>query len=95
MRVAAVYSPDDLGSAGRCLFVEASPTVELDKTTRLSAGVGRRSRVNGDNYTAFNAGLAKTIFKGVTVDVRWHDTNRSSLSFPYQGRGVVSARMAF
>ena len=95
LRVAAVYSPDDLGSAKRSLFVEGGPTVELDKTSRLSAGIGRRSRVNGDDYTAFNAGLAKTIFKGVTVDARWYDTNRSSLGFPYRGRGVVSARMAF
>ena len=95
LRIAAVYSPDDLGSARRSLFVEGGPTLELDKTTRLSAGIGRRSRVNGDDYTAFNAGLAKTVFKGVTVDVRWHDTNRNGLGFPYRSRGVVSARMAF
>jgi hypothetical protein len=95
LRVVAVYSPDDLGSAKRSLFVEVIPVLELGKTTRLSGGIGRRSRANGDDYSAFNAGLAKTIFEGVTVDVRWYDTNRSGLSYAYRGRGVLSARLAF
>jgi hypothetical protein len=95
LRLAAVYSPDDLGSARRSLFVEAGPTLELGKTTRVAAAIGRRSRVNGDDYTAFSAGLAKTLFKGVTADVRWYDTNRSGLGFPYRGRGVIGVRMAF
>lgn len=94
LRMTSVYSPDDLGNSKRSLFVEGGPTLELDKSTRLSASIGRRSRVNSDDYTAFNAGLVKTIFEGVTIDVRWYDTNRSSLGFPYEGRGVISARMA-
>jgi len=95
LRVLAVYSPDDLGSAKRSLFVEAIPMLELGKTTHLSAGIGRRSRVNGDDYTAFHAGVAKSIFEGVTVDARWYDTNRSGLGSAYQRRVVISARMAF
>ena len=95
LRMAAVYSPDDLGGAGHSLFIEGGPTLELDKSTRLSAGIGHRSRIDGADYTAFNVGLAKTILQGVTFDVRWFDTNRSDLGFPYQGRAVVSARMAF
>lgn len=95
LRVAVVFSPDDLGGSRRSLFVEAGPSLQVSKTIRASAAIGRRSRVNGDDYTAFNVGLAKTIFKGVTVDARWFDTNRSRLGLPYRSRGVVSARMAF
>ena len=95
LRVAAVYSPDDLGGARRSLFVEGGPTLEIGKTTRLSAAIGRRDRVSGVDYTAFNAGIAKTLFKGMTVDARYYGTNRSSLGEFFEDRLVISARMAF
>ena len=95
LRLAAVYSPDDLGSAERSLFVEGGPTLEIGKTTRLSAAIGRRDRVNGDDYTAFNAGIAKTLFKGAILDARFYGTNRSHLGEFFEDRVVVSARMSF
>ena len=95
LRVAAIYSPDDLGSAERSLFVEGGPIFELNKTTRISGTIGRRDRVNGDDYTAFNAGVAKTLFKGVTLDARYYGTNQSDLGEFFEDRLVVSARMSF
>ena len=95
LRINAIYSPDDLGGAKRSLFVEGGPTLEIGKTTRLSAGIGRRERVNGDDYTAFNAGVAKTLFKGVTLDARFYGTNRSSLGDFFEDRLVISTRMSF
>lgn len=95
LRVAAIYSPDDLGSAERSIFVEGGPTLELGKSTRVSAAVGRRDRVNGDDYTAFNAGVTRTIFKGVTVDARYYGTDQSDLGEFLEDRLVVSARMSF
>jgi hypothetical protein len=95
LRLAAVYSPDDLGGAERSIYVEGGPTLEIGKTTRMSAGVGRRERVSGDDYTAFNAGVTKTMFKGMTVDVRFYGTDRSDLGEFFEDRLVASARMAF
>ena len=95
LKLAAIYSPDDLGTARRSLFVEGGPTLEVGKTMRLSAAVGRRDRVDGDDYTAFNAGIAKTLFKGLTLDARYFGTNRSSLGEFYQDRVVLSAKMSF
>lgn len=95
LRVSAIYSPDDLGGAKRSIYVEGGPTLEIGKTMRVSAGVGRRERVNGDDYTAFNAGLTRTVFKGVTVDARLYGTNRSDLGEFLEDRVVVSARMSF
>ena len=94
LRVAAIYSPDDLGGAERSIFVEGGPTLEIGKTTRLSVAIGRRDRVKGDDYTAFNAGIAKTIFKGMTLDARYYGTNRSDLGEFLHDRLVISARMA-
>lgn len=95
LRVAAIYSPDDLGSAERSLFVEGGPTLELSKSTRISGAIGRRDRVNGDDYTAFNAGIAHTLFKGVTLDARYYGNNQSDLGEFFKDRLVVSARMSF
>ena len=95
LRVAAIYSPDDLGGAKRSLFVEGGPTLELSKSTRISGAIGRRDRVNGDDYTAFNAGIAHTLFKGVTLDARYYGTNKSDLGEFFEDRLVASARMSF
>ena len=95
LRIGAIYSPDDLGSARQSLVIEGGPTWELDKTMRISAAIGHRERRDGDDYTAFNAGVAKTLFKGVTLDARFYGTNRNDLGINYKERVVVSARMAF
>lgn len=95
IRVNAIYSPDDLGGAERSIFVEGGPTLELSKTTRISGAIGRRDRVNGVDYTAFNAGIAHTLFKGVTLDARYYGTNQSDLGEFLEDRLVVSARMSF
>ena len=95
LRVAAIYSPDDLGSAERSLFVEGGPTFEIGKSTRVSGSIGRRDRVNGDDYTAWNAGIARTLFKGMTLDARYYGTNQSDLGEFLEDRLVVSARMSF
>jgi Bacterial protein of unknown function (Gcw_chp) len=95
LRVAAVYSPDDLGGAERSIFVEGGPTVEIGKDTRISGAIGRRDRVRGDDYTAFNVGVTQTIFKGVNLDARLYGTNRASLGEYFEDRLVISARMAF
>jgi hypothetical protein len=95
LRISAVYSPDDLGSAERSIFVEGGPTVEIGKSTRISGAVGRRDRIKGDDYTAFNLGVTQTIFKGVSVDARYYGTNRSDISELFEDRFVATARMAF
>ena len=95
LRVNAIYSPDDLGSAERSIFVEGGPTLEIGKNTRISGAIGRRDRVNGDDYTAFNAGIAQTLFKGVTLDGRFYGNNQSDLGEFFEDRLVVSARMSF
>lgn len=94
LRFAAVYSPDDAGGAKRSLFVEGGSTLELGKSTRMLAGIGRRDRVNGSDYTAFNAGIARTLFKGVNVEARFYGTNKSGLGESFEDRLVLSTRLA-
>ena len=95
MRATAIYSPDDLGSAKRSLYLEGGPSVELSKTLRASANVGRRERDGGDDYTSFNAGISKTIEKAIVADVRLYDTAQSELGENFERRLVASVRVTF
>jgi len=93
LRVGGVYSPDDIGPAGQSLYVEGGPSLDLGKTLRISANVGRRERDGSADYTAFNAGVTKTLFKKLTVDARYYRTDRTRLGDTYRDRLVVTARL--
>lgn len=95
LRMQAIYSPDDLGSSKRSLYVEGGPGFDINKTTRISANIGRRDRVLGDDYTSFNAGITKTVFKGFSIEGRFYGTNQSDIGEFLEDRLVVSARMSF
>lgn len=90
----AIYSPDDLGSARRSLFLEAGPAVQLGSGWTASAALGHRSRRRGTDYTAFNAGVTKSI-RWLQLDLRYYDTTRSDAGSPYRARIVGSARLSF
>ena len=94
LKLSAIFSPDDLGSARRSLYVEAGPSFELDRSTRLSANIGQRSRVDGIDYTSFNAGISKTVH-WVTFDLRYYDTAGGNGDEAYDNRVVISGRLAF
>lgn len=93
LRLSGIFSPDDIGPSGRSLYVEAGPTIELGRSWRASANVGRRERVGSPDYTAFNAGVTRTLFKKLSVDARYYRTNRSELGATYRDRLVLSARL--
>lgn len=95
LKAGAVYSPDDLGASRRSLYLEGGPSYDIDKTARLSANIGRRSRVGSPDYTSFNVGIAKTFFGKLTVDARYYDTAQSHLGEVYRGRFVISGRLGF
>jgi len=93
-RVSLTWSPDDLGSTGRTIFAELGGAWRLRKSLSASGAVGRRERSGGLDYTAWNAGLAWTPAKPLTLDLRYHDTNRGT-AHPYRARVVASARLKF
>jgi hypothetical protein len=95
LRATAIYSPDDLGSAKRSLYLEGGPAFDLTKTLRVSANIGRRERVLAPDYTAFNAGITKTFAKTIAVDLRYYDTAQSELGPPFERRFVATGRVTF
>ncbi len=95
LKGSVVHSPDDLGGAERSTYFEGGPTFDLSKQFKLSANLGHRHRIDGPDYTSWNAGVSTTIVPKVTLDLRWYDTNRHELGENFDGRAVVSARMGF
>ena len=89
-----MYSPDDLGSTKRSVYIEGGVSYKIDKQLSASAAIGRRDRVVGANYKAWNAGLTWTPVKRLALDARYYDTNGGS-RWPYQARLVVSGSLKF
>jgi hypothetical protein len=94
-RLSLTYSPDDLGRTGRSAWMEAAATWKLDGKTNLVAAIGRRQREAAPDYTAFNAGVTRTLFKGISAELRYYDSARSGLGEPFQGRFVAALRGKF
>lgn len=94
LRAAAIFSPDDLGGTRRSLYLEGGPSFDIDKTMRLSANIGRRSRQGSPDYTSFNAGISKSLWNKLTLDLRYYDTAQGELGEIYGNRIVVSGRLA-
>jgi hypothetical protein len=85
------FSPQEFGN-GRSLYAEIGPVFDVGGS-RISAGIGRRFRQRDPNYTSFNLGIGKTLASKVTLDARFHATDRSDLGERFKARVVLSARL--
>jgi uncharacterized protein (TIGR02001 family) len=94
-RLSVTWSPDDLGSTGRTIYWEGAATYRLFGQTTLGGSLGRRERDGGPDYTAFNLGVTQTIWRGISADLRWYDTNRSGLGDAFEGRLIGALRTRF
>jgi len=94
-QVTVIWSPDDLGGTRRSTYVEASAAYALFSNTTLSAAVGRRDRVGGADYTAFNAGITQKLTKNVAADLRYYGTDKRHLGYTYQPGLVAALRARF
>lgn len=94
LRVNSIYSPDDLGSTGESLYVEAGPAVTLGRDWTVSAAIGHRGREGAPGYSAFNFGIGKSR-RGAKLDLRLYATDRPDLGSPYKSRIVGSLKFAF
>lgn len=92
--VSIIYTPDEIGPVKRSIYAEAGATYALPKHFSASAFVGRRHRINGLDYTAWNAGVSWSPVKQLQFDARYWDTDATS-QWPYKARFVVSGSLRF
>jgi hypothetical protein len=94
-RLGVAWSADDIGSTGRSIYWDGTAGYRLGRSTSLGAGLSRRERDGGPDYTAFNLGVTRTLVGGVSADLRWYDTDRSALGDAFEGRLVLALRARF
>ena len=94
LRVSSIYSPDDLGSTGESLFLEAGPIVRIGKDWTVSGTVGRRGREGAPGYAAFNIGIGRSL-RWAKLDLRLYATDSPDLGSAYKSRIVGSVKLAF
>jgi hypothetical protein len=94
-RISLVYSPDDLGGTRTSFYTEAGASLSLFAGASLSAGISRRERDGGPDYTAFNAGASYAVTGNLIADLRYYDTAQSRLGTIYEPRLVASLRLHF
>jgi len=89
------YSPDELGSTGESLYAEVGASLRLSPALSASANVARRARAGGPDYSAMSAGFSLQAARQLSLEVRYHDTDRSDLGEIYRPRLVASFRARF
>lgn len=94
-QLAVTCSPDDLGSTRHSFYYEASATYGLSPKTSIGAAIGRRERVGGPDYVAFNAGIIHKLNAHVTFDLRYYGSDKKSLGYTYQPGLIASMRFRF
>lgn len=92
IRLSLVYSPDELGATGESLFAELGGSVSVSRRWSLGFGLGRRERARQPDYTAFNAGATLALDRRFSVDLRYHDSDRSKRDRSYAPRLVLTLR---
>lgn len=67
----------------------------MSKGFDISVGLGRRDRLNGTNYTAYNGGVSKAFGKRLSVDVRYYSNDHTSNGDAYKHRVVGLLKLTF
>lgn len=89
------YSPDELGSTGESLYAEAGASLRLSPSFTINTSVAHRVRAGGPDYGALSAGISHQATRNISLDLRYHDTDRGDLGAIYQRRLVASLRARF
>lgn len=97
VRVSAstIFSPDDTGSTGQALFVEAGIDWEVADGVTIGAALGRRERDASPDYTAFNVAASYEPVPDVTLDMRYFTTDRSDEGGQFRPGLVAAVRARF
>lgn len=87
--VTVSYSPDALGLTGESTYLEGSAGFSVLPGTVVGGGVGHGWRENDLDYTAWNVGVEQTVAKGVVLDLRYFDTDRSGWEYAERVTGSI------
>jgi uncharacterized protein (TIGR02001 family) len=94
--VAGYYSPAFTGTREDAYYVEGTGAYTINDKFAISGALGHQALSKStSDYTTWNAGLTYTIKPGISLDLRYYDTDKNSFGDPYHARGVAVLKAAF
>jgi hypothetical protein len=90
-----IYSPDNSGDGKQALWNELSISHDRNDRVTLSLGVAHRTTTPPRNYSAIVVGATLKIAPRLTVDVRYHDTDKPSYGKRYKGALLIGLTRRF
>ena len=74
------------GSHKDATYYEASASMPLNDKLSLSGAFGHQTVNNAFHYNTWNLGASYTVFKGASIDLRYHDTDDAGALFGRLGK---------
>ena len=90
-----IYSPDNSGSTKQAMWNEISIAHDRNDRLTLSLGVAHRTTTPARNYSAIVAGASLKIAPRLTVDIRYHDTDKHQYGKRYEGGLIIGLTRRF
>lgn len=72
---AIYYSPDFFGIDEEAFYTELNAGYAVTSAVALTGAIGQQKLDVTEDYTTWNAGLTWTIYEGLAIDARYHDTD--------------------
>lgn len=94
-RLRLQYAPDAGGDTRSFTWIEARFGWTFNDRLEATTTMGRRDRVGGDDYAAWDAGVTYALDERLDLDLRYYDTNRSDDGVEYADTVVASVALAF
>jgi len=91
---AVFWSPEFPAKSGDAWYYEGNAAYTVGKWT-VSGALGRQTIQKAADYTTWNAGVSYAIKDGISLDVRYWDTNAHSFADVYGARAVASIKASF
>jgi uncharacterized protein (TIGR02001 family) len=92
---AAYYSPNYYAGVDHALYYEINGSYSPTTMLSFSAALGRQQVDGAGDYTTWNIGVGYALNDHLSVDLRYHDTDKHRLGDIYGSRAVVSLKAAF
>jgi hypothetical protein len=90
-----IYSPDNSGSTRQAMWNELSIAHNRNDRVTLSLGVAHRTTTPARNYSALIAGASLKIAPRLTLDIRYHDTDKHRYGKRYEGGLIIGLTRRF
>jgi hypothetical protein len=90
-----IYSPDNSGDGKQAWWNELSISHDRNDRLTLTVGVAHRTTTPPRNYSALIASAALKIAPRLTVDIRYHDTDKHGYGKRYQGALLIGLTRRF